>query len=108
MVIGGEDENKEQSAGCLIYDSSINHWSSTPAFMNMITARVDYTAAVLDGKIIVAGGDNDGDGQCLSSMECIDAHYILEFAPFDYPLPQKYFNQILQHGKALSVSKYTI
>ena len=83
----------------------INQWSSTPASMNMITARVFHTAAVLDGKIVVAGGENDG--QFFSSMECIDARDILKYAPLDYPLPQIYFNQIMQLGKALLLTKYT-
>ena len=104
-MIGGEDEEGEITAGCLIYDCLINQWSSTPSSMNMITARHDHTAALLDGKIVVAGGD--GGEQYLSSMECIDACDVLEYAPLDYPLPQIYFNQILQLGKALLVSETT-
>merc|ERR1712127_97361 len=50
VVIGGLDEEGEVTAGCLIYDCSINHWSSTLASMDMITARHDHTAAALDGK----------------------------------------------------------
>ena len=105
VVIGGQDEEGSETAGCLIYDCSINRWSSTPASMNMITARQGHTAAVLDGKIVVADGHNHG--QRLSSMECIDARDVLEYAPLDYPLPAEYFNQILQLGKALLVNKYT-
>ena len=105
VVIGGYDDEEEATAGSLIYDCSINRWSSTPASMNMITARVDHTASVLDGKIVVTGG---GSGrQSLSSVECIDARNVLEYAPLDYPLPQIYFNQILQLGKALLVTKHT-
>ena len=105
VVIGGQDEEEEVTAGCLIYDCSINQWTSTPTLMHMITARYYNTAAVLDGKIVVAGGVNRGQG--LSSMECIDARDVLEYAPLDYPLPELYFNQILQLGKALLLTKHT-
>ena len=105
VVIGGLDEEGEVTAGCLIYDCLINQWSSTPASMYMITARYNHTAAVLGGKIAVVGGNNDE--QCLSSVECIEARDVLEYAPLDYPLPDVYFNQILQLGKALLVSKHT-
>ena len=104
VMIGGRGVEDGITAGCLIYDCSINRWSPTPVCMNMITAREDHTAAVLGGKIVVAGGYN---GQCLSSMECIESTYLLEYAPLDYPLPQIYFNQILQLGKALLVTKHT-
>ena len=106
VVIGGRDEDLKVTAGCLIYNCSINQWSSTPASMNMITARyIHHTAAVLDEKIVVAGGHSGR--QHLSSMECIDAHDILEYAPLDYPLPVEYFDQILQLGKALLLTKHT-
>ena len=105
VVIGGEDEEDKATAGCLIYDCSINRWSSTPASMNMITARSYHTAAVMDGKIVVVGGT--GDRGRLSSMECIDVCDVLEYTPLDYPLSQIYFDQILQLGKALLVSKHT-
>ena len=103
VVIGGEVGARE-TAGCLIYDSSINQWSSTPVCMNMITARDSHTAALLDGKIVVAGGYSDG--QRLSSVECVDARDVLEYAPLDYPLPYIYFSQVLQLGKALLVTKH--
>merc|ERR1712071_583451 len=67
VVIGGQDDECDETAGCLIYDCSSNQWSSIPASMNMITARYCHTAAALDGKIVVAGGDNNGYN--LSSME---------------------------------------
>ena len=89
-MIGGEDGEGEASAGCLIHDCSINHWSSTSASMNMITARDTHTAAVLVGKIIVAGGWSGR--RRLYSMEFLDAREILEYAPLDYLLPQIYFN----------------
>ena len=106
VVIGGIDEEDKATAGCLIYNCSTNCWSSTPASMNMITAPHRHTAAVLDGKIGVAGGRFGGP--FLSSMECtiIDAQDILEYAPLDYPLPVEYFNQILQLGKALLVTNH--
>ena len=99
VMIGGGDEDYNSSAGCMIYDCLINHWSSTLASMDMITARYNHTAAALDGKIVVAGGRRGR--RCLSSMECIDARDLLEYAPLDYPLPELYFNLILQLGKAL-------
>ena len=105
VVIGGLHEEGEATARCLIYNYSINHWSSTPDSMNMITARYYHTAAVLDGKIVVAGGCSDE--QFLSSIECIDARDILEYAPLEYPLQDEYFNQILQLGKALLITKHT-
>ena len=104
VVIGGFGEGGV-SAGSLIYDCSINQWSSTLSSMNLITAQWYNTAAVLDGKIVVAGGRDDE--QYLSSMECIDARDVLEYVPLDYPLSQIYFNQILQIGKALIVTKHT-
>ena len=111
VLIGGEDEEEEATAGCLIYDCSINQWSSTPASINMITGRDYHTAAVLDGKVVVAGGAcYDGrlsDVRGLSSVECIDARDLLEYAPLDYPLPVEYFNQVLQLGKVLLVTKHT-
>ena len=105
VVIGGRVDKYGTTAGCLIYDCSINRWSSTPASVNMITARLYHTAAVLDGKIVVAGGYKDG--KYLSSMECIDTRDVLEYAPLDFPLPVEYFNQILQLGKSLLVTKHT-
>ncbi len=104
VVIGGRDEGGV-SAGCLIYDCSINQWSSTPASISMITARYLHIAAVLDGKIVIAGGYNGS--QVISSVECIDAGDVLEYAPLDYPLSVEYFNQVLLLGKALLVNKYT-
>ena len=98
VVIGGHcDERDDETAGCLIYDCLINRWSSTPAHLNMITARCGHSAALLDGKIVVAGGFCDGE--CISSMECIDAGDIFEYAPLDYPLPTQIFNRILELGK---------
>ena len=88
------------SASCLIYE----RWSSLPVSMNMNTTRRNHTAAVLDGKIVVAGGWVGR--QRLSSMMCIDGRDILEYAPLDYPLQNEYFNQILQLGKAILITKY--
>merc|ERR1712137_938240 len=56
VVIGGFDKDLRVTAGCLIYDIWCNRWSSTPASMDMIEAHGYHTAAVLDGKIVVAGG----------------------------------------------------
>ena len=86
------------TASCLIYDIWCNHWSSAPAFMDMIDARACHTAAVLDGKIVVAGGINQ-DRNVLASVECIDADALLEYAPLHYPLPTLLFDQILEIGK---------
>merc|ERR1712110_1147282 len=70
VVIGGFGKDGV-TAGCLIYDIWGNRWSSTPA-SNMIEARSSHYAAVLDGKIVVAGG-RDQDHKVLASVECIDA-----------------------------------
>ena len=69
----------------------------------MITTRYYHTATVLDCKIVVAGGWSGGQG--LSSMECIDTRDILQYVQLDYPLPRIYFNQILQLGKVLLLTK---
>ena len=98
VLIAGCCPNIRETAGCLIYDCSINRWSSTPASMNMITAPHRHTAAVLDGKIVVAGGRSRG--QFLSTMECIGACDVLEYAPLHYPVPQIYFNRKLQLGRS--------
>merc|ERR1712137_973832 len=100
VVIGGhgEWEGWRVSAGCLIYDIWCNRWSSTPATMDMIEARRYHTAAVLDGKIVVAGGVGRGS-KVLASVECIDADALLEYAPLHYPLPTLLFKRILEIGK---------
>ena len=91
VLIGGDVEKDVATAGCLIYDCLINHWSSTPASMNMITSRCIHTAAVLDGKIVVAGGYSDGQ-RGLPSMECIDAGGILDYVcPFGLSAATKLF-----------------
>jgi len=73
------------AASCLIFDFWSYRWSSTPASMDMINARCEYTAAGLDGKIVVAG-ERDRDGNALASIECIDADALLEYAPLHYPI----------------------
>jgi len=98
VVIGGHDEEGKVAASCLIYDVWFNHWSSTPAFMDMIEERHYHTASALDGKIVVAGGSDD-DGNELASVECIDADALLEYAPLHYPLPRLLFDRILEIGK---------
>ena len=98
VVIGGYDKEGTDSASCLIYDIWCNRWSSTPASMDMIEARKFHTAAVLDGKIVVAGGFGRDDN-VLASVECIDADALLEYAPLHYPLPKLLFNRILEIGK---------
>merc|ERR1712071_510283 len=75
VMIGGRVKRGDKTAGCLIYDCSINQWSSTPPSMNMITARYSHAAALLDGKIVVAGR-HSYEGR-LSSVECIDTCDIL-------------------------------
>ena len=61
--------------------------------MDMIEARECHTAAVFDGKIVVAGGLGRDDN-ALASVECIDADALLEYAPLHYPLPRLLFNRI--------------
>merc|ERR1719215_2327939 len=111
VVIGGFDKYSSVTASCLIYDIWYNHWSSPPASMDMIKARRHHTAAVLDGKIVVAGGrdrisdllTSGGEDQVydvITSVECIDADDLLEYAPLHYPLPKKLlFDRILEIGK---------
>eukprot|EP00816_Leptocylindrus_hargravesii_P011347 CAMPEP_0196804210 /NCGR_PEP_ID=MMETSP1362-20130617/3774_1 /TAXON_ID=163516 /ORGANISM="Leptocylindrus danicus, Strain CCMP1856" /LENGTH=62 /DNA_ID=CAMNT_0042176343 /DNA_START=1 /DNA_END=186 /DNA_ORIENTATION=+ len=36
VVIGGNDQDQNATASCLIFDFSSNRWSSTPASMDMI------------------------------------------------------------------------
>ena len=67
--------------------------------MGMLTPRGYFTAAVLDGKIVVAGGD-DGDARPALSTEFIDIDNLLEYAPLHYPLPSLVFDRILEIGKA--------
>mmetsp|Transcript_18207 Transcript_18207/g.27053 ORF Transcript_18207/g.27053 Transcript_18207/m.27053 type:complete len:328 (-) Transcript_18207:100-1083(-) len=98
VVIGGRDEEYHATAGCLIYDSILNSWFEMPASMNMITARIYHTAAVLDGKIVVSGG-SDG-ARSSASIEFIDVDDFLECAPLVYPLPPSCLDQILILGKA--------
>ena len=78
VVIGGDDHNCA-TASCLIFDFSSNNWSSTPASMDMIKARYEHTAVVLDGKIVV------------------DA--LLEYAPLHYPLPDWILDRVFDIGK---------
>ena len=98
VVIGGDDQDWNATAGCLIYDLRSNNWSSTPASMNMIQARRSHTAAVLDGKIVVAGG-KDRDRNILASVESIDVDALLEYAPLHYPLPDWILNRIFEISK---------
>ena len=92
------DEDYAATASCLIYDIWCNRWSSTPASMDMIEARRSHTAAVLDGKIVVAGGEGRADN-VLASVECIDVDALLEYAPLHYPLPDWILNRIFEIGK---------
>jgi len=72
-----------------------------PASMNMITARIYHTAAVLDGKIVVSGGSDEASSS--ASIELIDVNDFLECAPFVYPLPPSCSDQILILGKGSAV-----
>merc|ERR1719215_2323442 len=99
VVIGGYNNYGAVTASCLIYDIWCNRWSTTPVSMDMIEARYRHTVAVLDGKIVVAGGQ-DRDRNVLTSVECIDADDLLEYTPLHYPLPKKLlFDRILEIGK---------
>ena len=98
-VIGGSNDDYDATADCLIYDTWSKHWSVTPSSMDMLTPRHSFIAAVLDSKIVVAGG-TDGRRQVLSSTECIDIDDLLEYAPLHYPLPSLVFDRILEIGKA--------
>ena len=65
----------------------------------MLTPRFQFTAAVLDWKVVVAGG-SDGDRKPIPSAEFIDINDLLEYAPLHYPLPLLVFDRILEIGKA--------
>ena len=95
VKIGGLNEDGYATADCLIYDIWSKHWSVTPSSIDMLTPRELFTAAVLDGKIVVAGGL----GVELDS-ECIAIDDLLEYAPLHFPLPSLVFNRILEIGKA--------
>ena len=70
--------------------------------MNTCKPREYFTAAVLDGKIVVAGGV-DGRDQVLSPAGFIDIDNLLEYAPLHYPLPSLVFGRILEVGKAMTI-----
>ena len=97
-VIGGFDVGFHVTASYLIYDIWSNRWSSTPASMDMIEARHGHTAAVLGGKIVVAGGIDRGY-KALASVECINADVLLQYAPLHYPLPYWILDRVLDIGK---------
>ena len=100
VMIGGLDDDFVVTADCLVYDIWSRNWSVTPPSIDMLTPRVNnFTVAVLDGKIIVAGG-SDGDTRLIVTPECIDIDDVLEFAPLHYPLPLLVFDRILEIGKA--------
>ena len=100
VMIGGLNDDCGITAGCLVYDIWSKHWSVTPLSMDMITPRDDnFTAIVLDGKIVVSGGSNGGRRRILSS-EYIGVDDLLEYAPLHYPLPSLVFNRILEIGRA--------
>mmetsp|Transcript_23621 Transcript_23621/g.35461 ORF Transcript_23621/g.35461 Transcript_23621/m.35461 type:complete len:369 (-) Transcript_23621:219-1325(-) len=98
FVFGGRtDTATEPAKRCLIYDCIFNRWSSTPA--SIVVSRIDHSVAVLDGKIIVAGGINRGYSRPFSSLKLICSQSLLEYAPLIYPLPRFYYNQLLVLGK---------
>lgn len=96
VAIGGFCKMGRAVASCLIFDCIFNRWASTPAPIDMSTARGFHTAVVLDGNIIVAGWHKEEN---VSYMELISTRDLLEFAPVIYPLPIFYYNRILQIGK---------
>eukprot|EP00816_Leptocylindrus_hargravesii_P013906 CAMPEP_0196809488 /NCGR_PEP_ID=MMETSP1362-20130617/9417_1 /TAXON_ID=163516 /ORGANISM="Leptocylindrus danicus, Strain CCMP1856" /LENGTH=427 /DNA_ID=CAMNT_0042184201 /DNA_START=167 /DNA_END=1450 /DNA_ORIENTATION=+ len=105
VVIGGKtnyDGRDSADAGCLIFDIGSNNWSSTPISLEMNTARWHHNAAVLDGKSIIVAGGWSKDRRALSSIECIDADALLEYAPLLYLLPDFFFNKILQLFKGFN------
>eukprot|EP00814_Leptocylindrus_danicus_P018182 CAMPEP_0116025156 /NCGR_PEP_ID=MMETSP0321-20121206/12851_1 /TAXON_ID=163516 /ORGANISM="Leptocylindrus danicus var. danicus, Strain B650" /LENGTH=151 /DNA_ID=CAMNT_0003497237 /DNA_START=97 /DNA_END=552 /DNA_ORIENTATION=- len=79
-VIGGDDENANSSAGFVMYDTSLNHWTSTPASMDMVEGRFRHSTALLGGRIVVSGGGGGVDGSYnLTSMEFIDVDALLQY-----------------------------
>eukprot|EP00814_Leptocylindrus_danicus_P008883 CAMPEP_0116025972 /NCGR_PEP_ID=MMETSP0321-20121206/13491_1 /TAXON_ID=163516 /ORGANISM="Leptocylindrus danicus var. danicus, Strain B650" /LENGTH=75 /DNA_ID=CAMNT_0003498517 /DNA_START=61 /DNA_END=285 /DNA_ORIENTATION=+ len=69
----------------------------------MITTEVrsTHTAAVLDRKIVVAGGagGKGNEFKALASVECIDIDALLQYAPLHYPLPDWIIDRVLEIGK---------
>mmetsp|Transcript_8353 Transcript_8353/g.12374 ORF Transcript_8353/g.12374 Transcript_8353/m.12374 type:complete len:231 (-) Transcript_8353:65-757(-) len=95
VVIGGVGFSSQRS--CFIYDSMFNCLSETPVSMNMNEDRINHSATVLEGKVVVHGGSGRAD--CKYSTEYIKIQELLEYAPLFFPLPPFYFNKILILGK---------
>lgn len=101
VVIGGYGgEYHIPKASSFIYDISSNLWSSTPTSMDMIDRHSGHVAAVLDGKVFVAGGWGQIRHSKRPSFEYIDIDTLLQYAPLHYPLPAKYLRRIFEIGKA--------
>jgi len=68
LVVGGRNTGGPEALGSAeLYNPSSGSWTATGS---MDKARHGHTATLLDGKVLVAGGINNGDG--LASAELYD------------------------------------
>ena len=71
-VIGGyvQEDKKYKNLGTIeIYDPATDCWTQAP---DMLIGRSGHTTEVIDGKIYIFGGDSDGAGGPLTSVEVYD------------------------------------
>jgi len=103
VMIGGWDIifGQDRPTHCFVYDCIFDQWSAIPeSSMSMITKRhFGHTATSLDSKVFVVGG-SVGSDTFLNSVESIDVHNLLKYAPLIYPLPTYYYNRLLQIGRS--------
>ena len=71
-VIGGyvQEDKKYKNLGTIeIYDPATDCWTQAP---DMLIGRSGHTTEVIDGQIYIFGGDSDGAGGPLTSVEVYD------------------------------------
>ena len=77
VVICGHAKEYHVSADCFIYDSWSKHLSVTPSPIDMLAPHEEFTIAVLDGKVVVAGGLGGCGQPALLSTKLIDVNDLL-------------------------------